>query len=184
MLFSFLKIFNWKIITLQHCDTIHKHELAIGIHVSPPPESPHHLPPYPIPPCCQSTGFGCVLHTSNSHWLSILHIVMYMFQCYFFQIIPPSPSLTESKICSLCLCLLCSPALMCCAVLSRFSHVWFFATYWTIASRAPLSMGFSRQEYLEWVARPPTGNLPDPRTEPRWMLMLSHFSRVQLCVTP
>ena len=25
MLFSFLKIFNWKIITLQHCDTIHKH---------------------------------------------------------------------------------------------------------------------------------------------------------------
>ena len=31
-------------------------------------------------------------------------------------------------------------------VLSRFSHVWLFATPWTIAHQAPLSMGFSRKE--------------------------------------
>ena len=30
---------------------------------------------------------------------------------------------------------------MLCAVLSRFSHVQFFATPWTIAYQAPLSMG-------------------------------------------
>ena len=32
------------------------------------------------------------------------------------------------------------------------SHVWLFATPWTAAYQAPPSMGFSRQEYLEWVA--------------------------------
>ena len=31
--------------------------------------------------------------------------------------------------------------------LSRFSHVLLCATLWTIARQAPLSMGFSRQEY-------------------------------------
>ena len=32
-------------------------------------------------------------------------------------------------------------------VLSHFSHVWLFVTPWTVAHQAPLSMGFSRQEY-------------------------------------
>ena len=32
-------------------------------------------------------------------------------------------------------------------VLSHFSRVRFFATLWTVAHQAPLSMGFSRQEY-------------------------------------
>ena len=32
-------------------------------------------------------------------------------------------------------------------VLSHFSCVWLFATLWTVACQAPLSMGFSRQEY-------------------------------------
>ena len=38
-----------------------------------------------------------------------------------------------------------------CAVLSCFSRVWLFATLWTVAHQAPLSMGFFRQ-ILEWVA--------------------------------
>ena len=29
-------------------------------------------------------------------------------------------------------------------MLSRFSHVWFFATIWTVAHQAPLSMGFCK----------------------------------------
>ena len=32
-------------------------------------------------------------------------------------------------------------------MLSCFSHVWLFGTPWTAARQAPLSMGFSRQEY-------------------------------------
>ena len=35
---------------------------------------------------------------------------------------------------------------------SRFSRVSLLATLWTVAHQAPLSMGFSRQRILEWVA--------------------------------
>ena len=44
--------------------------------------------------------------------------------------------------------------------LSCFSHVWPFATPWTIAHQAPLSMGFSRQEYWSGLSCPPPWNLP------------------------
>ena len=36
-------------------------------------------------------------------------------------------------------------------MLSCFSHVQLFVIPWTIACQAPLSMGFSRQEYSRWV---------------------------------
>ena len=39
-------------------------------------------------------------------------------------------------------------------MLSHFSHTQLFATLWTVARRAPLSMGFSRQEIQEWVVMP------------------------------
>ena len=51
-------------------------------------------------------------------------------------------------------------------MLSRFSHVQLFATLWTIASQAPLSIGFSRQEYWSGLPCPPPGDLPDPGIEP------------------
>ena len=38
-------------------------------------------------------------------------------------------------------------------------------TPWTIA-QAPLSMGFSRQEYLSGLLFPPPGYLANPGTEP------------------
>ena len=46
------------------------------------------------------------------------------------------------------------------------SHVQIFATPWTIAHQAPLSMEFSRRT-LEWEPFPSPGDLPDPGTEPR-----------------
>ena len=52
-------------------------------------------------------------------------------------------------------------------VLSRFSHVQLFVTPWTIAHQAPLSMGFSRQEYWSGLPFPPPGGLPNPGIEPR-----------------
>ena len=36
------------------------------------------------------------------------------------------------------------------------SHVWLFATPWTVACQAPLSMGFSRQEYWNRLPFPYT----------------------------
>ena len=46
------------------------------------------------------------------------------------------------------------------------SHVRLFATPWTVAHQAPLSMGFSRQEYWSVLPFPSPGDLPDPRIEP------------------
>ena len=49
---------------------------------------------------------------------------------------------------------------------SHFSHVLLFVTPWTAAHQAPLSMGFSRQEYQSGLPGPTPGDLPDPRIEP------------------
>ena len=51
-------------------------------------------------------------------------------------------------------------------VLSHFSHVWLFATRWTVAHQAPLFMGIFRQEYWNGLPFPPPGNLPNPGIEP------------------
>ena len=50
--------------------------------------------------------------------------------------------------------------------LSHFSSVKLFATPWTIACQAPMSMGFFRQEYRNGLPFPPPGDLPDPGLEP------------------
>ena len=52
-------------------------------------------------------------------------------------------------------------------MLSRFIHVQLFATPWTVARQAPLSMGFSRHEYWNGLPSPPPGDFPDPGIKPR-----------------
>ena len=47
------------------------------------------------------------------------------------------------------------------------SRVRLFATPWTVAQQAPLSMGFSRQEHWSGLPFPSPGDLPDPGIEPR-----------------
>ena len=47
------------------------------------------------------------------------------------------------------------------------SHVQLFVTPWTIACQAPLSMGFSRQEYWSKLSCPFSGVLLNPGFEPR-----------------
>ena len=51
-------------------------------------------------------------------------------------------------------------------VLSRFSHVQLFATPWTVACQALLSMGFPRQEYWSGLPFLSPGDLPNPGVEP------------------
>ena len=92
------------------------------------------------------------------------------------------------------------------------SCVQLCVTPWSVARQAPLSMGFSWQEYWSGLLCPPPGDLPDPGIEPMslispalaggfstfsatwedlftvlsWFLffcMLRHCN-VQLCVTP
>ena len=91
--------FNWRLITLQYCSSfaIHWHELATSVHGFPilnplPPPSPSHpsgssqctSPEHPAP---------CIKPRLVIHFLyDITHVSM-----PFSQIIPPSPSPTESK---------------------------------------------------------------------------------------
>ena len=46
------------------------------------------------------------------------------------------------------------------------SLVQLFATSWTVARQAPLSIGFSRQEYWSGLPFPSPGDLPNPGIEP------------------
>ena len=47
------------------------------------------------------------------------------------------------------------------------SRVRRFVTLWTVAHQAPLSLGFSRQEYWSGLPFPSPGDVPDPGIEPR-----------------
>ena len=84
-------------------------------------------------------------------------------------------------------------------MLSHFSYVQLFVAPWTVAHQAPLSMGFSRQEYWSGLPRPPPGDLPDPGLEPMYVMSpaltcglfttelpvcVQFLSHVQLFVTP
>ena len=57
---------------------------------------------------------------------------------------------------NLCVCV-CTQLLIC---------VQLFATPWTVAGQAPLSMEFFRQEYWSGLPCPPPGDFPDSGIEP------------------
>ena len=50
-------------------------------------------------------------------------------------------------------------------LLSHFSPVQLFATPWTDTHQAPLSKGFSRQEFWSGLPCPPPGELPNPEVK-------------------
>ena len=49
---------------------------------------------------------------------------------------------------------------------SNYRRVWFFVTSWTVVYQAPLSMGFSRQEYWSGLPCPSPGDFPDAGIKP------------------
>ena len=55
-------------------------------------------------------------------------------------------------------------------MLSHFSCVWLCVTLRTVACQAPLSMGFSRQEYWSGLPCPSLGDLPHPGIEPMFLM--------------
>ena len=70
---------------------------------------------------------------------------------------------------SLCVCVL--------------NHVWLFATPWSVAPQALLSMDFSRQEYWSKFPFSPLGYLLDPGIQPR-LLHLLHWQVEFLLLAP
>ena len=118
-----------------------------------PLKSPSHLFHHPIPlGYHRALALGSLCHTSNSHLLPILHMVIYIFQCYSLKsshplllhcvqksVIYVCISFTVLHIALLtlsfyipCVCVSCLVYLTLCD---------------PIALQAPLSMEFSRQEY-------------------------------------
>ena len=70
----------------------------------------------------------------------------------------PSPALDPSNLFST------QPVLG--TLLRPLSHVRFCAIPWTGAHQAPLSMGFSRQEYWSGLPFPTSGDFPHPESKP------------------
>ena len=115
VVFFFRIYFNWRIITVQYCDGFfhlsvwigHRYTCGPSILNAPRPQSTSL--PYPPLGCHRAPVLGALLLASNSHWLSLVHITMYMFECYSLKsshllLFPLSP-----KVCSLHLGLLCCP---------------------------------------------------------------------------
>ena len=103
--------FNWRLNTLQYCSgfchtlTWISHRCTCVLH----PEPPSHLPAQPIPEGCPSAlALSALFHASNLDWLSILHMVTYMFQCYSLKsshprLLPQSPKSILYSCVSCCL---------------------------------------------------------------------------------
>ena len=57
-------------------------------------------------------------------------------------------------------------------MLSYFSCVQLCVTLWTVAHKAPLPMGFSRQENWSELPFPTPGDLPNPGLNPHLLCLL------------
>ena len=69
-----------------------------------------------------------------------------------------------------------STGCVCACMLSRFSHVWLFATLWTVALQVSLSMGILQGRILEWVAMPSSRASSRPR-DWTWVSFVSCIGR-------
>ena len=59
------------------------------------------------------------------------------------------------------------------------SHVQLFEIPWTVALQAPLSLGFSRQEYWSGLPFLPLRDLPDPGIKPESLVFLALAGRIK-----
>ena len=76
-----------------------------------------------------------------------------------------------------CVCVrICACACVCvCVRTQTFSRAQLFASPWTVARQAPLSLEFSRQEYQSRLPFPTPGDLPYPGIKPSPLLCLLHW---------
>ena len=58
-------------------------------------------------------------------------------------------------------------------------HAQLFATAWTIAHQAPLSMDVFRQEYWSGLPFPPPRDLPDPGIQPASPALAGGFFTIE-----
>ena len=110
LFFLFLKIFNWRLITLQYCGGFcHTFTwISHGCTCVPHSDPSSYLPPHPIPQGHPSApSLSTLPHASNLDWQFISHMIIYMFQCYSLKSSHPCLLPQSLKVCSLYLNLFC-----------------------------------------------------------------------------
>ena len=71
-------------------------------------------------------------------------------------------------------------------VCESLSHVQLFVTPWTVARKAPLSMGILQARIVERVAMPSSRDLPDSGMEPASLTLAGRFfttGKPMVCLT-
>ena len=70
----------------------------------PPRFEPSHLSPHHTAPGYhRALALGSLYHISNSHWLSVFHVAMYMFKCFSLKSSHPLiPPLCPKSVLSVC----------------------------------------------------------------------------------
>ena len=138
----------------------YQHESVVSIHTSPPswnfipPPTPSHLSRL-----SQSTKLSSLCYTTAAHWLSVLYIVMFMFQCYSLNLfhslfLPLCPQVQ-----SLQLHLYSCPAnsfistifLDSISSVQSPSRVWLFAAPWTAGFPVHHQLLEFPQTHIHWV---------------------------------
>ena len=105
--------------------------ISHGCTCVPHPEPPFHLLPHRIRLGCPwAPALSALLHASNLHWSSILHMVIYIFQCYSLKLSHPHLLPHSPKVCSLHLCLFCCLAYRIFVTIFLNSILWVSILYW------------------------------------------------------
>ena len=120
------------------------------------------IPVYPLPTLSPS-NYTFVFHICDSisvssiisfiQFLSIPHISDMIYLLFYVWLTPLNMTVSKPiHVLQMC-------------VYSHLSHAQLFESLWTVVHQAPLSMGFSRQEYWSGLSCPPPGDLPEPGIE-------------------
>ena len=104
-LYLFL-IWGYLLYNIVLVSAICQYESNTNIHMPSPSWASLPLPTQPTLLGCHSAPvLSSLCHIANSPWLSILHMVMYMFQCCSLNSSHPVLHPLCPQVCSLCLCL-------------------------------------------------------------------------------
>ena len=170
--FSFIFI-SWKLTTLQYCSGF-CHTLtwiSQGFTCVPHPDPPSQVPPHPIPLGLPSAPSPCILSTCLMHpaWAGDLFHTWW--HTCFNAVLSEHPTLAFSyRVPVSVLYIKFLKNYFSCSFNWKWkllSRVQLFVTPQTIASQAPLSMGFSRQDYWSGFPFPSPEDLLDPGMEPK-----------------
>ena len=154
---------------------IHQMNQPQGYMCPPHSEPPSHLPPHLTPlgrP--RAPALGALLHAPDLLCLSILQMVIYMFQCYFLKSSHPRLLPLSLKVCSLHPCLLCCPAcrivstiflnfiyMCCCCLVTKSCPTLFYPM--DCSSPGSSVHGIFQARILEQIAISSSRGSPRPR---------------------